>query len=188
MPESCLFSLFVHFVSLSAPNMHREKRFFKCDGFRNNSSFIDRVNIVTKNLFGYSTVSLPLYTPPYIWSTVFPYFSLSLYCLLHLPLILFLCSPMIIISTGSSSSLALHRVWGGPLTLWIWPLLQCLSSVSRGPAAPWFPHHRHGPTVESGGANTHCHHALCRQWQPRPWHLLVQRLPPRQHHQQQWPH
>lgn len=64
----------------------------------------------------------------------------------------------------------------------------CLTSVSRGPAAPWFPHHRHGSTAEGGGANAHCHHAVCRQWQPRPGHLMVQRLPAGQHHQQQRAH
>lgn len=137
---------------------------FKCHGFRYNYCFIDRVNNVTK------TLSLCLYA---LTSTCYQQFKIFL----TVSLLFVIC---LIYSVSPSSS--------EPLTCLISPLVRCLMSFCRGPAAPWFSHHRHGPTVKSGGANTHCHHALCRQWQPRPRHLLVQRLPPCQHHQQQWTH
>lgn len=40
--------------------------------------------------------------------------------------------------------------------------------VCRGPAAVWVPDYRHGTSAEGGGEGSHCHHAVCSRWEPRP--------------------
>lgn len=61
----------------------------------------------------------------------------------------------------------------------------CALHLSRGPAAPGLPHHRHGSSAEGGGAFSDRHHALRRQREPWPRNHLVQGLPAGQHVQQQ---
>lgn len=58
----------------------------------------------------------------------------------------------------------------------------------RGPDPSRLPHHRHGTPAEGRGANTHRNDAVRGERQPRPRDLLVQRLPPCGHQQQQRPH
>lgn len=55
----------------------------------------------------------------------------------------------------------------------------------REPDPPWLPHHWYGSTTEGGWKDQDRHHAVCRQWKPRPRDLLVQGHASRGHQQQQ---
>lgn len=77
-----------------------------------------------------------------------------------------------------------HQSFGVPLLGYS----RVLCVFARGPDSSWIPHHRHGTPAEGGGEDAHGHHAVCRQWQPRPRDSLVQRLPPCGYRKQQRPH
>lgn len=76
--------------------------------------------------------------------------------------------------------------------LFMYPILHFMHLffflTSREPDSTWIPHDWYGPPAEGGWKNPHCHHAVCRQWKPRPRDLLVQRHASCGHRQQQRAH
>lgn len=82
------------------------------------------------------------------------------------------------IEKWNMSCAPLSKIWVSFLFghCFMWRLTRS-SSLHRGPAPAWFPHHRHGPSTQSGGAHPNGYHALCCKWQSWPGNHLVQGLP-----------